>query len=194
MANSFYSSEELQELGLAAVGTNVLISRKASIYGGSHISIGSNVRIDDFCILSGKITIGSYIHISAYTGIFAGDSGVTIHDYTTISGRCNIYGKTDDYSGEAMTNPMVPEAYIQVTDAPVIFEKHSIIGCGSTILPGVTIAEGTSVGCMSLVKKNTKPWIMYAGIPAKELRKRNQKPLELEKLFEEETRRTQCPK
>ena len=62
---SFYSEEELKSLGLKHYGKNVLISRKCSIYSAESISIGNHVRIDDFCILSGEITIGDYCHISA---------------------------------------------------------------------------------------------------------------------------------
>jgi len=53
--NSFYTEDELKEIGLKSYGHNVLISRKANLYSVSEISIGNNVRIDDFCILSGKI-------------------------------------------------------------------------------------------------------------------------------------------
>lgn len=180
---SFYSPEEVRQLGFLAVGEDVLISRKASIYSAGKITIGNHVRIDDFCILSGKITMGSYIHISAYTGIWAGESGVLLEDFVTISGRCNIYGKTDDYSGMAMTNPMVPEEFVNIMDEPVVFGKFSIIGCASTILPGVEIAVGTAVGSMSLVKKNTLPWMIYAGIPVNALRKRERKIEEMGQLF-----------
>ena len=55
MATSFYSEEELQQMGFAHVGHDVMISRKASIYGASNIWIGNHVRVDDFCVLSGKI-------------------------------------------------------------------------------------------------------------------------------------------
>ncbi len=44
----FYDSSELSKLGLKSVGKNVLISDKCSIYNPSNISIGDNVRIDDF--------------------------------------------------------------------------------------------------------------------------------------------------
>ena len=63
MATSFYSEEELQQMGFAHVGHDVMISRKASIYGASNIWIGNHVRVDDFCVLSGKITFGNYIHV-----------------------------------------------------------------------------------------------------------------------------------
>lgn len=70
--NSFYTENELNELGLKAVGENVNISKKASLYGCSEISIGNNVRIDDFCILSGNIKIGDYVHVAAYTALYGG--------------------------------------------------------------------------------------------------------------------------
>ena len=52
--NTFYSKEELENIGFAEIGHNVLVSKKASIYKPELIEIGNNVRIDDFCILSGK--------------------------------------------------------------------------------------------------------------------------------------------
>ena len=51
--DSFYSRSELEHIGFATIGKNVLLSRKASIYSPAMISIGDNVRIDDFCILFG---------------------------------------------------------------------------------------------------------------------------------------------
>jgi galactoside O-acetyltransferase len=65
MKSNFYDESELKELGLKSFGRNVLISRKCSIYGGENMAFGNNVRIDDFCILSGEITIGNYCHIAA---------------------------------------------------------------------------------------------------------------------------------
>jgi galactoside O-acetyltransferase len=62
----FYTVEELKELGLKSCGHNVLLSKKASLYGINKIEIGNNVRIDDFCILSGSIKLGTNIHIAAY--------------------------------------------------------------------------------------------------------------------------------
>lgn len=77
MGNSFYSISELKLLGLKRLGQNVYISRKSSIYSPENISIGDNVRIDDFCILSGNITLGNYIHIAAYTALYGGEEGLS---------------------------------------------------------------------------------------------------------------------
>ena len=67
--NSFYSQEELQSMGFKELGANVLVSRKASIYGAEKISLGNNVRVDDFSILSGRIEIGNHVHIAAYVAL-----------------------------------------------------------------------------------------------------------------------------
>ena len=133
---SYYTEQELKELGFAELGEHVQISRKVSIYGASQMRIGNHVRIDDFCVLSGKITFGNYIHIAVMTALFGGTAGITLEDFSAISSRCAVYATTDDYSGEYMTNPTVPEEYTNVINAPVRIGKHAIIGTGSTILQG----------------------------------------------------------
>ncbi len=179
--NSYYSQEELKPLGFKSVGNNVLISKKASIYCAEDISIGSNVRIDDFCILSGTINIGNYIHIAAYTALYGGDAGITIDDYANISSRVCVYAVSDDYSGEAMTNPMIPDEFRKVTQVPVMIGRHVIIGSGCTILPGVELKEGTAIGAMSLANKSTESWGIYAGIPMRRIKERSKGLLEFEK-------------
>ena len=190
--SSFYTEEELKEIGFKSFGKNVLISKKVSIYGAKNIIIGNNVRIDDFCILSGKITFGNYIHIGAYTAMFAGDFGIELDDFVGISSRCAVYAATDDYSGNCMTNPMINDKYRSVIGSKIIIKKHSIIGSGSVIVPNgkseLIIEEGTSIGAMSFVRKNTLAWNMYFGIPAKIIKARNKNILELEKQFLEEIR------
>lgn len=181
--DSFYKQDELRELGLKKIGTNVLISRKASIYGASNISIGNNVRIDDFCILSGKICISNYVHISAYTGLYGGSKGIVLESFTGISSRCVVYAESDDYLGESMTNPMLPDKFRNVYGEGVSIRRHALIGSGCTILPSVIIGEGASVGAMSLVNKNIDPWTVNIGIPCKKIKNRSQNILKLEHEF-----------
>lgn len=65
-------------------------------------------------------------------------------------------------------------------EEPVLLKKHVLIGTGSTVLPGVTIGEGTSIGAMTLVNKSLDSWGIYIGIPAKKIKDRSQKLLKLE--------------
>lgn len=182
--NSFYSPAELRELGLKEYGENVLISRKCSIYGAENISLGSHVRIDDFCLLSGNIRLGNYVHVAAGCLFYGGNAGISLGDYITTSSRCAIYALSDDYSGLHMTNPMVPEEYTAVTQAPVRLGRHCIIGSGCTVLPGADVGEGCAVGAMSLINRSTEPWGIYAGVPARRIRERSRELLELCREFE----------
>ena len=180
---SFYDESELKELGLLQYGKNVKISRKASVYGASNISIGDNVRVDDFCILSGHIHLKNNIHIAAYSSLYGGTAGITIESFANISSRVCIYAVSDDYSGYTMTNPTIPEKYKHIQNEPVHIGKHVIVGSGCTILPGVDVAEGTGFGAMSLCKTSTEPWKIYAGIPAKIIKDRQKELLVLEKEY-----------
>ena len=179
--NSFYDDKELQELGLKSYGKNVYISRKASIYGADRISIGNNVRIDDFCILSGCIQIGSYVHIAAYSALYGGSLGIKIEDFANISSRVSVYSISDDYSGASMTNPMIPDEYKNVVNKKVSIGKHVIIGSTSVVLPGVVLKEGSAFGSFSLIKYDSEEWSINAGIPCKKIRERERVALELEK-------------
>lgn len=171
MKTSFYSQDELSQLGLKRYGRNVLISRKASIYSPENIEINDHVRIDDFCILSGKIIIGNYIHIAAFCGLFGIDK-IILKNYCGLSSRVTIYSGSDDFLGASMTNPMIPGKYRIVHQAPVVLEEHVIIGAGSVILPGVTLGIGAAIGALSLVTKDCQPWTVYAGNPARRLKER----------------------
>jgi galactoside O-acetyltransferase len=185
---SYYLEAELQSLGFRSVGVGVLVSRKASVYGAKNISIGNHVRIDDFCVLSagkGGIFLGDYIHVGVYSSIIGGGA-ITLDDFVNISSRVSLYSSNDDYSGAAMTNPMVPARYTNIQVADVRICKHAIVGSGSVILPGITIGEGVAVGALSLVNKDCKPFGIYAGVPARRTKERKTDLLELELQFRQE--------
>jgi galactoside O-acetyltransferase len=182
---SFLDYEELQKLGLKAFGTNVLISRNALINNPANITIGNNVRIDTFCILSAgnePFILEDYIHISAGTMIY-GQYGFHMKSFTNVSVGCKIFTQSDSFLGDCMIGPTVPIKYRGVYGLPLLLEKHSIIGAGSIILPGSIIQEGVAIGANSLVKGECKAWSIYAGSPVKFIKERSKKVLELEDAF-----------
>lgn len=174
--------EQIEEMGFARVGDNVRLSDKASYYNCANIVIGDNVRIDDFCVLSagkGGIEIGNYIHVAVYSSMI-GAGKISLQDFSNISSRVAIYSSNDDYSGASMTNPMVPEAFTNVTHADVTIGRHVIIGAGSVVLPGVVLEEGVAVGALSLVSKRCEAFGVYSGVPAKRIKERKRDLLKLE--------------
>lgn len=180
---AFLSEQALAEMGFKHIGKNVKISNKASIYNPELMSIGDHSRIDDFCVISGKVTIGRNVHIAIFCNVGGGELGVTMEDFSGLAYGCQVFSQSDDYSGETLTNPTVPDIYKKETKKPVLIKRHSIVGTYSIILPGVTLEEGTSVGAHSMVVKSTEPWSIYFGLPAKRIKARSQALLELEKQY-----------
>ena len=180
---AYYTQLELKNINFKYIGINVKISDKASVYDCERIEISDNSRIDDFCVISGKIKIGRNVHITPQCLIAGGEKGIILEDFTTIAYSVQIFTQSDDYSGKSMTNSTIQKKYKNELKKEVLIGKHSIIGAGTIIMPGVTLAEGTSVGAMSLVLSDTLPWSIYVGIPAKKIKNRSKDLLELEQQY-----------
>ena len=179
MKTSFYTEQELSSLGLKSYGENVRISRYAQIYSPEKISIGDNVRIDDFCMLSGNITIGSHIHIAAYCAMYGADYGIVMEDYTGLSARAIIYAAMDDFSGDYLIGPIHDNQVTNVIGGVVKICAYSQIGAGALVFPNLSIGEGAILGAMSMAKDSLESWNIYAGIPAKKIKQRSKHLLEL---------------
>mgnify|MGYP001003021853 CR=1 FL=1 len=176
---------QLESIGFAELGHNVQISERASFYGVNKICIGSNVRIDDFCVFAagvGGIHIKNYVHIAVGASLI-GAGSITLEDFSGLSSRVSVYSSSDDYSGHVLTNPTVPDIYKNVLHADVYIGRHVIVGSGSVILPGVSLEEGVAIGALSLVRKNCEAFGIYAGNPARKIKERNRELLEMEKQF-----------
>lgn len=170
-------------MGFETLGKNVLISDKASIYGANQMRIGDNCRIDDFCVVSGRVEMGRNVYVGPFALIAGGTPGVFLDDFATLAYRVQIFSQSDDYSGETMTNPTVPVAYKNETKIPTYIGRHVIIGAGSTVMPGADLAEGTSLGSATLVLRSTDPWSIYVGNPARKLKDRDRGLLRFEEAY-----------
>lgn len=180
--NAEYLSEaELKELTWGKIGTNIQIHKTCIIANSNNIFLGSNIRIDAFSILSGtgEIHIGDYVHIASGVSIL-GSGGARIRNFAGLSQGARLVSSTDDFSGEAMTGPLVPFELRKVTSGQIIVGEHVVVGAGTIIMPGITIDTGTTVGALSLVNKSLPPWAIYAGIPVRYLRDRQRNPEKLQ--------------
>jgi len=184
LAQPYYTEDDLRNEGFRSLGKNVHIARNCTIIGAENISIGNNVRIDGYCTLvasgCGYITLGSYIHIGGKSVLLAGE-GIEMEDYSTLSWGVMVFTRTDDFSGQYMTNPTVPIKFTGVTSGAVLLKRHVVVGAGTVILPGLTLNEGVAVGALSLVRDQLMEWGIYCGVPAKKIKNRSRKLLKLEK-------------
>lgn len=180
---AFLTRDQVEARGFRRVGCDVNISDKAAIYNPGAIEIGDFSRIDDFCVISPGdqgLFIGRNVHIAVFCSLI-GKARIELGDFCGLSSRVAIYSSSDDYSGATMTNPTVSPEYTGVISAPVVLQRHVIVGAGSVILPGVTIHEGTAIGALSLVTRDCEEFSLYVGNPAKRIKDRRRDLLDLEK-------------
>lgn len=182
----FYCEDELKNFGFLSIGTNVKIAKTCNIVGLENISIGNNVRIDAFTTIiaskNEKTIIGSNIHIGAYCYLSA-NYGIEMQDFSGMSQGVKLYTNNDDYSGNSLTNPSIPEEFKNISFGKITLKKHVIIGSNTIILPKVTLEEGVAVGALSFVNKSLKEWKIYMGCPIKVIRERSKKIIELEDQY-----------
>lgn len=154
MSEHYYSREELLKIGFTRVGENTEVSRKVSLYGISG-SIGNRSRIDDFCILKGRLEIGACVHISAYAALGGHrDYPITFKDCSGVSSHCAVFTRGADYRAPAISNPTVEEDMQANIFGPVTFEEGVVIGAHCVVLPNVVVGYGTSVGANLVIHKS----------------------------------------
>jgi galactoside O-acetyltransferase len=188
-----YSAGELRQI-LGAVGENVLVNRSVIFYAPKRIHIGSNVRIDCSCILSAgsqnegppRIVIGNHVHIAPQVLLLGESGSIRMEDFSAISAHSIVYTCTDDYTSGAMANPTVPPHYRNVKTGDVLLRRHALVGAGSIIMPAVTLGLGCSVGALSFVNRNVPEFAVVTGNPARVVKERGRRILDLEKQFLEE--------
>lgn len=172
-------------------GVNVQIDSSIKVINPKNVYIGNNVRIDAFCILSASypIIIGNNVHISSFVQISSSGGDVVLEDFVGISSRVNIFTATDDYSEGYLTNPTIPDKFKKVKYGSVLLKKHVIVGCGSVLMPNITLKTGCSVGALSFVNKNVPEFSIVSGNPIKLIGKRDgEHLLKLENEFYENNR------
>lgn len=176
---SYLTPLELTKIGFCQVGDNVQLSSKASVYDAKRISLGSNVRIDDFCVLSGNITIGDNVHLSTHVSLTASIEPLIIGDGSTLSYGSKLFTASDDFGGDYMFNPTYSLSHRNIDHKSIVLGKFVAVGALCAIMPGSHLGTGAVVGAMSLVKGNLRPWTIYVGTPVRVLRERSRGLLDL---------------
>lgn len=177
----FFEQEQLEALGFRFLGSHVLIHRSVVLIRCENISIGNNVRIDPFCVIScgEAINIGHNVHIASHCSV-SGNAVINLGDFCGLSKGVKVFSSSDDFSGPYLTGPTVPQEFCNVESSPVSIGRHAVVGSGSVVLPGSTLGEGTTVGAMGLVKNRLPDWTICSGIPAQPHRPRSEQVLDRE--------------
>jgi galactoside O-acetyltransferase len=158
---------------LKKYGKDVRIHEQCIITRPELVEIGNHIAIDMWTYISTQAILGNYIHIAPSVSIIGGASAKLImEDFTNIGSGGRIVCATDDFS-QGLISPVVPIEHRTVVNLPVTFKRFSTLGVNCSVLPGVTLGEGSIVGANSVVTKDTEPWMIYAGSPARPIKIRD---------------------
>tara|TARA_B100000902_G_scaffold396007_1_gene455909 strand:- start:1930 stop:2460 length:531 start_codon:yes stop_codon:yes gene_type:complete len=162
----------MKNMKFKEIGIDVRISDLAHIARPELVSIGSHIAIDMWTYISTQLILGDYIHIAPSVSIIGGAPALLkMGNFTNIGSGGRIVCATDDFS-QGLISPVVPIEHRTVINKPIIFEDFSTLGVNCSVLPGVTLGEGCIIGANSVVIKDTEPWMIYAGAPARPIKKR----------------------
>jgi len=151
------------------------IRNRKSIKIGNNFTTGFGCRIEALPLVAERancITIGNDVQINDYVHIAASES-VTIGNNVLIASKVFItdishgsYGANDVHD-----TPLSSPAKRAITTNPVKIGDNVWIGEFVSVLPGVSIGNGSIIGTMSVVNKSIPPYSIAVGSPAKVVKK-----------------------
>lgn len=132
------------------IGQGSTIHMMARIYDPRQIVIGEDTIVGENATLDGRRQLqGS-------------QGGLKIGSHVDIASSVMIWTSEHDLSSSTLA-PI---------EEPVVIEDYVFIGPRAIILPGVTVGRGAVVAAGAVVTKNVEPMSIVAGVPAKEINKR----------------------
>jgi acetyltransferase-like isoleucine patch superfamily enzyme len=143
---------------------------------GINLTTGTGCRIEAFPLYTRNVIIkfGKNVEINDYVHI-AGISSVLIGNNVLIASKVYISDiQHGCYDGSTLNDhPDTPPRDRKLTAKKVMIGDNVWIGEFVSVLPGVTIGNGTIVGSNSVVSKSLPPNVIAVGIPAKPIKKFN---------------------
>ncbi|MCV0396071.1 MAG: hypothetical protein K5872_18020 [Rhizobiaceae bacterium] len=184
--NAYLSEPEIAALGLASVGDRVGIHRSSLIINAGRLSIGSDVRIDAFSVVTcgdEACLIDDHVHISTHV-LIAGRAGFDICKYAGIAAGARLLSTSDDFSGDFLTGPTFPPPYTNALHRRIVIGEHAVVGANCIVMPGGGLEEGAILGSLSLTKTMLQAWHIHGGVPARMLKERSRKLLGVLEAYE----------
>lgn len=136
------------------------------------ITTGDHVTIDAFVYCSVRLQTGSWVHVAPHVSIIGGKrSSLYIGDFAGVSTGARIICGSEDFINSLCG--FVPEEYRTTIYGRTTLEDFSWVGAGAILLPNITMAEGSVAGAGAVITKDTEPWGVYVGNPAKMIKIRD---------------------
>lgn len=139
------------------IGKNFHCGRDTFLWAKNRLEIGDNFYLGKHSSIETNCVIGNDVIIANHVGIV----GRYDHNYQQVGVpvRLAMQIRDEDYDWKGK-------------DELTVIGDDVWIGYGAIILSGVKIADGCIIAAGALVTKDTEPYSIYAGSPARKIKKR----------------------
>ncbi len=137
------------------INSHSTIHMMARIYDPRHIKIGTDSLIGERVTLDGRRQLPN------------SQGELIIGDHVDIASEVMIWTSQHDINDPSM----------KTIETKVVIEDYVFIGPRAIILPGITIGKGAVIAAGAVVTKDVLPLAIMAGIPAQQIKTRNQDAL-----------------
>jgi acetyltransferase-like isoleucine patch superfamily enzyme len=173
---------------LGSCGRNVIFGQNVVLRHPHKIHIGSNVVIDDNCLLDAKgasnrgIRIGDGVFVGRNTILSCKDGDIELADHANLGFNCEVFSASRVTIGKSVlmaaytyviggdhdfSDPSVPVLSQSRRSAGVTIGEGTWLGAGAKILDGVTIGDHAVIGAGAVVREDVPASAVAVGIPAR---------------------------
>jgi acetyltransferase-like isoleucine patch superfamily enzyme len=173
---------------LGACGRNVIFGQNVVLRHPHKIHIGTNVVIDDNCLLDAKghsnrgIRIGDGVFVGRNTILSCKNGDIDLADGANLGFNCEIFSASRVTIGPSVL--MAAYSYViggdhdfsdptkavlaqSRTSEGVTIDEGVWMGAGAKILDGVRVGAHAIVGAGAVVREDVPPYAVAVGIPAR---------------------------
>jgi acetyltransferase-like isoleucine patch superfamily enzyme len=173
---------------LGSCGRNVIFGQNVVLRHPHKIHIGSNVVVDDNCLLDAKgegnrgIRIGDGVFIGRNTILSCKNGDIEVASGANIGFNCELFSASRVTVGHDVliaaysyviggdhdfSDPTVSVLSQARKSSGVSIEPGAWIGAGAKILDGVAIGEHAVIGAGAVVRESVAPYAVAVGVPAR---------------------------
>jgi len=174
--------------GAQVTAIEELVLGPRSVLGPGFRGSGRALRIGGAFWSTNRVLVGgggwqgpdSILTVGEGTSFFDG-SFVNVSEHVTIGDGCALSADTTVLT-HGCWQPVLDGYSSQF--APVVMESDVVVFVKSVVLPGVTLARGTTVAAGSVVTKSTAPYSLVGGVPARVISADARRPMDEESRLE----------
>lgn len=134
-----------------------------------------SARIDSFVKIEGGVyvRIGRWVHVASFAHLNIGGGELYLEDGAAVASGAKLVTGGNVETARSMS-AKAPSDFQGRMHGAVILGPWSCVLTNAVVLPGVTLFEGAMLGAGSVATRDIPPWEVWAGAPARFLRRRRQ--------------------